>query len=165
MITQEELKEILEYNPDTGVLKWNKTLRNGVQKGREVSGLDKDGYLRVKYNGKTYMAHRLAWLYVYGEYPNIIDHIDRDVTNNRIENLRNVDNYTNRKNQKVFKNNTSKVTGVCYVKNENKWMARISENGKRILLGKFENKEDAIKARFEAEEKLGYTSEKLMEVA
>lgn len=89
----------------------------------------------------------MNWLIV-GKY---YDHINRNPLDNRKSNLRKVTVSQNNQNKKIARNNTSGIIGVHWNKNENKWIARIQDNGKRILIGKFELKNDAIKARLQAE--------------
>ena len=90
MITQEELKELLDYNPETGLFTWN--VYNNI-KNKTTAGTFNDGYIQIKIKQKIYQAHRLAWLYVYGEWPKgQIDHINGIRDDNRIENLRDVTN-------------------------------------------------------------------------
>lgn len=110
-------------------------------------------------DGKNYLAHRLAWFYVYGEWPkNQIDHINRIKTDNRIFNLRDVDNSTNQHNNALRKHNTSGTTGVMNCKSRNCWGAQIYVNNKRIYLGIYKTKEDAILARKKYEASIGLIS-------
>ena len=89
-LTAERLREVMSYDPETGVLTWRKkTGRKGrVVVGRAAGNYDPDGYICVRIDRKNYKAHRLAWLYVYGTWPdNRIDHIDGIKDNNAITNL------------------------------------------------------------------------------
>ena len=145
-LTQAELKEKLEYNPETGIFTW---LIN-----KKIGYLDKDGYLIITIKCKHYRAHRLAWLYMTGSWPvNQIDHIDRNRINNIFENLRDVTNTQNHWNEGYSKNNTSGYKGVYWYKPYKKWKAQISVNGKHIHLGYFDIPEEAAKAYREAKEK------------
>jgi len=146
LLTQERLKELLEYNPDTGIFIWRKT-RGGAHKGR-VTGRHKcNGYLEIKIDYRLYRAHRLAWLYIYGKFPNnLIDHINCVTDDNRIANLREATNSQNQMNRKGFKNNKSGYKGVSFHKKANKWKAQISINNVNTYLGSFDNKEDAAEA-------------------
>ncbi len=150
MLTQERLKELLSYDPETGVFIW---AGNQFPKlTAKVSGnLRKDGYRRIAIDGKDYYAHRLAWLYVYGEFPsNQIDHINRIKDDNRIENLRDVTqnlNQWNRKNPRA--DNQTGYLGVTFCKKSGKYAARIAANKSYIHLGTFLNAEDASNAYFE----------------
>lgn len=144
MITQQELKTLLNYDPNTGLFTWKIP-----KKGRKVNagGMRKDGYYRICINYKRYLSHRLAWLYVYGEFPDkCIDHINLNPSDNRICNLRLATIAENGINRKLQLNNTSKFKGVRFVENRNKWMARITVNNKMIYLGIFVNIKDAALA-------------------
>jgi hypothetical protein len=144
MITQSELKELLHYDPDTGIFTWinpSKGRKGNPQKIR------KDGYCYICIKYKKYLAHRLAWLYVYGKFPEVfIDHINMDKSNNRIENLRLVTYSGNSINKKLQKNNTSGYKGVTYNKKSKRYMAKIKIQQKEIYLGLFESIENAALA-------------------
>jgi len=118
--------------------------------------INDQGYRQISVSGKNYKAHRLIWLYVHGRWPNEVDHIDHDQLNNRIENLREVTHRDNMLNLSIPKNNSSGVVGVSWNKSHKKWRAQIRVNGKMVYLGGFTLKEDAIKARKEAERKYGF---------
>ncbi len=154
-MTQEYLKSLLDYNPETGKLTWRVSKSKRVKSGSEAGRLDSDGkYRRIGIDGKTYPAHRLAWLWYYGTLPeDQIDHINHNPDDNRIENLREVSNQENHKNLSRPRNNTSGHVGVHWCKKAKKWCASIQPNGKKIYLGYFKEKEDAVKAREEAEVK------------
>jgi hypothetical protein len=156
MITQKELKELLMYNPNTGIFTWKTITSNRVKAGEIAGTMHRDGYSQIKINGKFYRAPRLAWLYVYGEWPDKIDHINHIRNDNRINNLRSVSNLDNSRNQKMRKNNTSGITGVSRYKEKNKWEAYIWDSGKKIHLGHYTNKDEAIKIRKQAEILYGY---------
>jgi len=102
---------------------------------------------------RHYLAHRLAWFYVYGEFPTMIDHIDGNRTNNKISNLRQVSSKENQCNLTIAANNTSGITGVSFSKERSKWEAKIQIDGKTIHLGRYLDKEDAILARKQGEVK------------
>lgn len=158
MITQEQLKNELFYNQETGIFTWNKKSRKGgFAAGRECSSVDAHGYIQINILGKVHKAHRLAWLYMAGEHPaGQIDHINHDRKDNRFVNLRVVTNMDNNKNKPIQKNNTSGFVGVTLFKRINKWRAYIVVLDKQIHLGYFEKIEDAIKARIEANIKYGF---------
>jgi len=158
-MTQEKLKEFVEYNQNTGVFIWKKVNKyTKYNKGKELGGIDEStGYKVAFVDGKKYRQHRLAWLYVYGEMPKgEIDHINQDRADNRICNLREVTHKENMKNKKISKKNTSGVTGVYFLKTTKKWYSQIRIDGDLKHLGYFKIKEDAIKARKDAEEKYGF---------
>lgn len=159
-LTQERLRSLLGYNPETGEFTW--LVRRGNRQAGKIAGhpnRNADGkvYIRIRIDGKKYLAHRLVWLYTNGAWPkNQIDHIDHDSTNNRLINLREVTNAENHKNQKIPKNNRSGVMGVCFCNKSQKWRALIRANGKNIHLGYFELKDDAVMARRNADVKYDF---------
>ena len=109
-------------------------------------------YRRIQLDGRKYKAHRLAWLYLFGEWPKgQIDHINRNSLDNRIANLRDVSQSENQHNRPEQANNTSGVKGVHWHKQKMRWQAAIRINGKLIHLGLFGTKEEAAYARFHAE--------------
>lgn len=161
-ITQEILKQKLHYNPDTGYLYWNKTAgKNGGINAGDVAGYEHKGpkgkiYIKIRINRISYLAHRLAWLYMYGFFPEEIDHIDGNGTNNRLNNLRNVSRMDNCRNIRKAKNNTSGITGVGIDKRYNKWCAKIQIHGRNKSLGYFDNIFDAACARILAQQQYGF---------
>lgn len=152
MITQNYLKSILHYNPETGVFIWINSRRggwNGKTAGR------RDGrYFRIEILKKGYLIHRLAWLYMFGYIPECIDHINGDTSDNRIQNLRVATRSQNSMNQKLKSNSTSGIKGVHWHKVMNKWMAHITINQKLFRLGYFDDIDDAEKAVIEARNRL-----------
>ena len=152
LITQERLKSLLTYDPDTGEFRWRVNRTGGVKAGDQAKAKDCHGYGRIKLDGRVYKAHRVAWMYVYGEWPPAhIDHINRVRDDNRIANLRAVSHAENNQNRSADKRNTSGYTGVYFNKPSRKWQASISVNGKLRSLGYFDTKEDAAFARQRAE--------------
>lgn len=156
------LNSILYYEVETGVLRWKVRTDspdwwNIRYAGKIAGSADGKGYLKVRLSGKNHYAHRIIWKMVTGYDPSDqIDHIDGDGSNNRISNLRVVSALENSKNSKMRKHNTSGTSGVCWYKKARKWTASIKKNKKRIHLGLFADKEDAIKVRKAAEIALGY---------
>lgn len=150
MITQTELKELLHYDQDTGIFTWLKS--KGNIKANILAGYkDNKKYIHIKVNNKTYLAHRLAWLYMYGEIPNTyIDHIDGNPENNKISNLRLASKNENQWNRKVNKNSTSKVKNIWFDKKRNKFAVVIQANNKQKMIGRFNTLEEAIIASNEA---------------
>lgn len=165
MITQNQLKDVLHYSPDTGVFVWRKkadvsSLGGNTRVGNPAGYLCR-GYLRIKVNGKTYQANRLAWIYMFGVNPSgVVDHIDHDTTNNSISNLRDVSVAGNAQNQiKAHKaNKTSGLLGVSYCKVSRKYMATISVNGKNIHLGSHINPLKAHEIYLSAKRQLHLTN-------
>ena len=155
-MTQNELKELITYDKNTGIFKWNKT-RKGCKKGSICGSINGRGYHEIKINGKRFLSHRLAFLYEYGRFPkNEIDHIDHNILNNKFDNLREVSKLENARNQKIHKSNNSGVCGVRFRESRKRWIAEINVNGKTQHIGSFTSKEEAIKARKETEQKLNY---------
>lgn len=153
ILTQSRLKELLSYDPNTGVFIWKEKISNN-DKGKvgDIAGCMSRGYVRIKIENSKYMAHRLAWLYLYGKWPEkYIDHINKDKTDNRVVNLRDVSHRENMKNQKKRSDNTSGCVGVHLEQDGKKWQSRITHKGKRIVLGRYARLGDAIIARKEAE--------------
>ena len=152
----EELKEYLDYNPDTGVFTWKKS-GHGIKVGQEAGGytINPGGrvYKVIRINKIRYRANRLAYYMYHGIDPlqYLVDHKDNDSSNNKISNLRLATQSQNAFNSKIFKTNTSGITGVHWYKRGNKWAAQITAFGKLRHLGYFTDKEDAIKARREGE--------------
>ena len=152
-LTQARLKELLSYDPDTGVFVWIKKTNNRILIG-SVAGSPDEGYWYIRIDGKNHRAHRLAWLYVYGEFPDgFIDHMNRERADNRISNLRIATRSVNGQNRKIHNNNTSGIPGVCWHNRKQKWYAKVTNNRKHKHLGSFDTIEKAIAARKAAEKK------------
>ena len=140
-MNQETLKQLLTYNLETGSFTWN-LYKRCVKKG-SVAGSTAGSYLKIGINYKSYLAHRLAWLYVHGYIPDCIDHINGNKLDNRIKNLREATNEQNSKNSKKSSRNTSGVKGVSFDKQHNRWRAELFSNGKRVFFKYFKTLEDA----------------------
>lgn len=158
MITQNELKEYLDYNNITGIFKYKKNGNNQhVKKGKIAGHNRKQGYSVIRINGQHYMSHKLAWLYEYGLWPQMIDHKDRNKFNNAISNLRLTDQMLNARNRKISSLNTSGKMGVYKRKDNGYFEAKIGNGTSRsIFLGRFKTKKEAIAARLGAEAVLQY---------
>ena len=153
MITQEELKKLFNYNPETGLFTRLKSKHRPDRIGEIAGTTNSKGYIKLKINGNVYSAHRLAWLYMYGKLPeNEIDHTNRIKDDNRICNLRDVTSRGNNFNKGTERRNISGVTGVTYYKRDGTWLACIRYAGEYKHLGYFDDMEDAIKARKNAEQ-------------
>lgn len=148
-LTAERARELLTYDPDTGVLTWKPRSGQGARNdtaGKPAGSAHKDGYLAVEIGGQKYLAHRVIWLLVTGQWPaGEIDHRDRNRRNNVWSNLRDVTKTVNQQNR-------SDVTGVDLVKRTGKWRARITVNKRQIALGNFADKEMAVAAYKKAKE-------------
>ena len=156
ILSQAKLKELLKYYPETGELMWIKSRVRGkvITKAGCVSG---DGYRRIEILGKNYLAHRLAFLFMTGSFPdNDMDHIDGNKDNNIWSNLRAVSTLENCRNQKLLKNNTSGYPGIHWSKETNKWRVRIGNGIGRLNIGLFDNLLDAVAARKSAEIEYNY---------
>ena len=157
MITQEKAKALFNYDELTGELSFVESKGKGKRKDKRVGCISANGYLTVWAENKLHQAHRLIWMHFYGVEPiNGIDHINGDKLDNRIKNLRDVDQKENTKNRRKSKNNTSGFVGVFLDKDSGKWRARLSVDYKVIYLGSFTDKSDAITARKNANIKYGF---------
>jgi HNH endonuclease len=160
-MTQNELMKALSYDEETGAFHWKVSSNNRIKIGDIAGSVSKrTGYIQIKINLKLHQAHRLAWLYVYGELPkNEIDHIDHNRTNNSISNLREVTRQENSRNTKIRSNNSSGVTGVSWNKQTFRWHVRIHDlSGDDKHIGYFINFVDAREARKIAEQEYDYHS-------
>lgn len=151
----------LDYDPETGVFihkakphdsdcrakQWNARFSGSV-----AGSFNNKGYINIEIDSKSYKAHRLAWFYVNGQFPDgDIDHINHVKSDNRLSNLRVVTNQQNCMNRSMTDLNTSGAVGVHWCKTNSKWVASIGLNGKRLTLGKFKDKSKAISVRKKAE--------------
>lgn len=153
-ITQEELKRIVKYNDYDGLFVWASPRRH-ITVGDVCGSVGNEGYISITINKKTYRAHRLAWLYVYGYLPeNQIDHINGDKSDNRISNLREATNSENRQNTTAKTSSASGLRGVSFKKAVNKWRAYISIDKKQFHLGYFDDKNKAHEAYLLAKAKI-----------
>jgi hypothetical protein len=138
ILTQDRLRSLLDYDPETGVF----TRPNGKAAGT----VRPDGYKKITLGGVQYYAHRLAWLYVHGVSPDVIDHIDRNPSNNAIHNLRSVTHAENMQNASPRCDNTSGHRGVIYFKRTRRWRANICLAGKNHSLGYYATAGEAREA-------------------
>jgi len=153
-ITQERLKELLHYDPDTGFFRWIAKSSTSTLIGSIAGCSDSKGYWKININQKRYRAHRLVWLYVFGAFPNsLIDHMNRNKSDNSLNNLRLVTYSENNQNHKINNRNTSGVTEVYFHKKSQMWHAMININKKPRYVGSFSTIEEAIAARKAAEKK------------
>ena len=144
MLSQDRLKELLEYDANTGDFVWLKSTSRRVKVGEKACKSNIRGYFYISIDKKRYGAHRLAWLYEYGSFPkHNIDHIDGNPSNNKISNLREATQEQNLFNTKRFKTNTSGYKGVHFHKGTGKWRAVASVNNYPKHIGLFQTAEDA----------------------
>lgn len=148
MLTQDRLKEILRYDPETGLWEWL-IWKTGVRKGRPAGYVSKPGYLVLRIDGIAYLGHRLAWFYMMGEWPDEIDHINLLKGDDRWVNLRAADHSKNMGNLALRRDNTTGFKGVSRIKN-GKFVASIHEDGVSKHLGCFLLPEEAHAAYVEA---------------
>lgn len=157
LITQKEVKELFNYDPNTGEIKWKVNRGHKIKAGDIAGSISKNGYRNIMIDGINFKAHRLAWLYVYGKLPEeSLDHINRDKLDNRITNLRVAGKIINSRNTDLRSDNSSGITGVTFDKSRDKWIAQIIIRGKNIHLGRFSNIKQAAQARLIAENHYGW---------
>jgi hypothetical protein len=158
-LTAETLRELLNYDLETGVFTW-RVARSGTRGKGAIAGsiqAGRRGYrsVRIKLCGGKHLAHRLAWLYVTGEWPSEqIDHINGDSLDNRFANLRTATNAENTRNRKVHATNKLGIAGVAWRESHQRYVARICKDGVPIHLGYFNTIEDAVNARLAAAARL-----------
>lgn len=152
-LTCERLREILSYDPDTGIFTW-KVAVSKVKAGAVAGCNDGQGYLRIKIDGRNYKSHRLAWLYMTGEWPKEqVDHVNGSRGDNRFENLREAAHAENLWNSGKRVDNTSGFKGVFFDTQARKWRALIGIKGKQKSLGRFTSPEAAHAAYVAAAKK------------
>lgn len=144
-LTISRLKELLSYDPLTGHFTRLETISGGKANAGDIAGHSAyQGYIGIGIDGRYYKAHRVAWFYMHGVWPTVIDHKNRIKSDNRLCNLREVTVSQNRENMIGYKNNKSGHKGVYHF--QDAWVAQINSGGKRHYLGRFKEKEDAIHA-------------------
>lgn len=154
-ITQNQLKSVLHYEPTTGIFTWlvSKSGNKGI--GSVAGYTSKRGYMTTTIDRIPYRLHRLAWLYMYGKFPEYdIDHINHTKNDNRLSNLREVTHHVNSKNRPGDKRNKSGHCGVRF--KDNRYEATIAVNKEFIYLGTYKTLEEATDARKAAEEEYGF---------
>ena len=154
LLSYEDAHELFYQDKETGTLHWKVSPAIRVKPGDVAGHVDSVGYRIVEVNNRAYACHRVVWLMHYGSWPKqFVDHINRDKADNRIENLRDVSNTINCRNHALRKVNKSGHTGVHWHKALSKWTAQINVGKTKKHLGVYEDLEDAVKARKDAEEK------------
>lgn len=157
--SQQYLRDILDYDPETGLLTWkfrpeHPTNWNNRYAGKTAfSYRSTRGYYIGAINGTTFRAHRVIWKWVHGTDPVEVDHINGDHGDNRQINLRSVNHAENMKNQKMRNTNTSGITGVRREKGSSKWRATIG----KAHIGYFDKLADAVRARQERARAMGFS--------
>lgn len=150
MLSQTRLKELLIYDKDTGVFTWRRRRGGKAAVGRSAGARDSYGYVVIRLDGVLYKAHRLAWFYSHGAWPEEnIDHINRNKSDNRLKNLRLAGQSLNMHNANRIAGQSG-VVGVTWDSRRRKWCARIKIAYVSKFLGRFDTKNAAIKAREDA---------------
>lgn len=156
-LTQARLKELLHYDPETGVFTWRVDKGNKIKKGGKAGCIEGNGYRIIGIDGKVYKASRLAFLYMEGYFPeNDVDHKNQIRNDDRWKNLRHVSRQCNIRNSKLRKDSFNKVTGVGFHIYSGKFQAYIKVNKKQIYLGTYDWLEEAVFARWKAEVKYNF---------
>lgn len=147
-LTHAQLIRLVSYDPETGIF----TRRVGKRANKQTGSRTQDGYVHIYLAGKTYKAHRLAWLYVYKSWPaDVIDHINHNRFDNRICNLRSVTAAENHHNRRRITRSTTGFLGIAWHKRDKRWQATIETQGNAKHLGYFKCLGQAIKTRLAAE--------------
>jgi hypothetical protein len=155
MLTQEYLQSVFRY--ENGNLYWIGN-RHGAKKTKPVGYKSSTGYVQCMLDGKHHLVHRLIYLYATGLFPTVVDHINGDPSDNRIENLRDTTPSGNQQNiRKAYSTNKSGLIGAFYSKKLGTWFSRICVNNRRIWLGTFATPELAHGAYLQAKRKLHST--------
>lgn len=168
-LTASFARECFSYDPELGILTWlhrpiehfNNESRHKVFikrfAGKLAGWVSSDGYSNVRINGKAYRYHRIVWLVHFGKWPdNYIDHINGDISDNRISNLRDVDKYENAHNMRRPSNNSTGMIGVSLAQKGGGYRAQIMAKGQRIYLGRHASLEEAAEARKAAESRYDF---------
>lgn len=138
-LTQERLKEVLHYDPETGDWTWLVRKANRIYAGSKAGGVDtSEGYYKIGVDGRVHKAHRLAFLYMTGEYPKSqVDHINGEKSDNRWGNLREASPSENLRNVGAYSSNVSGLKGVSYRPKADMYLSRITVDGVTHYLGWF----------------------------
>jgi hypothetical protein len=156
MLTAERLRELVNYDPVKGVITWRVDIKGGTwpKAGQVAGSVMWNGYVRVRIDGRSYAAHRLAWLFMTGAWPAAdIDHISGDKSCNKFANLREATKVQNSANVGPKRRNTSGFKGVSRATGStSRWCARIRKNGRCAHLGTFGTPEEAHAAYCKAAE-------------
>jgi len=153
-ITQRRLKDVMSYDPNTGIFIWIKRTGPRSKLGGQAGRPDTHGHIQIMINKQYYFAHRLAFLYMLGELPpddKVVDHINGIRGDNRWVNLRVVTQSVNQQNRhRANKNSTSGLLGAFWCNTRKLWRSDISIDGKRVNLGMFSTPEKANAAYLKA---------------
>ena len=151
-LTQERLKELLYYEPETGVFTWRVSF-NSITAGQEAGTIKQEGYIRIVVDRHSYYAHRLAFLYMEGVFPSKgVDHKYGRKTDNRWDKSRKASQTINSHNQKILITNSSGFPGVTWDNVNKKWRSQIWVKGKHVCLGRYNSILNAALARLTLEQ-------------
>lgn len=178
LVSPQQVRQWISYDPESGLLYWRerspdsfphsetKTKEsrakrwNTMYAGRlALNADDGQGYRVGKISGRCVTAHRVAWAIYYGKWPTIIDHINRNRSDNRISNLREVTAVENARNTKVYETNKTGFAGTSYCTTRGKYNASIKVHGVHKNLGQYETLQEAVAVRRAAEMKYGFNVE------
>lgn len=144
MLTRDRLREVLDYQPDTGIFTWKISTARCVKVGEVAGVMNGSSYRLIRIDRHLYRAHRLAWLYVTGDWPSAeVDHINGMKGDNRFVNLREATSSQNKRNVRKRSDNVSGFKGVTWVSQGNRWRAQIRVNGILKHIGYFGTPSDA----------------------
>lgn len=169
-LTQEIVRELLDYDPETGILTWkerdvkwfksehaSKVWNTRYANKEAFTYINKSGHKQGAIFYVNYFSHQIIWLWMTGEWSSEdIDHINGLPFDNRFSNLRHVSHEDNCRNQKLRNTNKSGINGVCWCKNRKRWLASVTINGKTRIIKRCHTKEEATELANEAREKLNY---------
>lgn len=155
IISQELVKALFEYDCTSGIFIRKLTTGTKAKIGSVAGVVNESGYIEIAVNGHKYRAHRLAWLYCFGEFPEQqLDHIDNNRSNNSLDNLREASNLENSYNKGISSLNTTGYKGVSIDKRSNRYRAYITVDGKQKSLGYYATAPEAAAAYIEAAQTL-----------
>lgn len=140
VLSLERLREVLEYDPKTGLFRWKITLSSRAPAGRPAGFHMKNGYIGIAIDNVDYYAHRLAWFTTYERWPFQVDHINCQKSDNRISNLRETNFVGSSVNRPRRKDNTSGATGIHFDKSRQKWLVNVGHK----FHGRFDSKDEAV---------------------
>jgi hypothetical protein len=152
-----DINGVMSYNKNTGEFLWKKNAGGRAYAGRPAGYKNLKGYVQLRLENRTWLAHRLAWVAVHGSIDpaSQIDHINGDRADNRIENLRCVSGFVNQQNRHAAaKHNKTAMLGVGITPNGKKYTARITAFGKRYYIGSYATAEGASQAYAQKKDKL-----------
>jgi hypothetical protein len=142
-LTHERLLQVIHYSPETGVFTWKIKPRAKAIEGNIAGSSGREGRVHIAVDTKRYKAHRLAWFYMTGEWPNVIDHVNGDPSDNRWGNLRDATTSLNLANSRRRTDNTSGYKGVSLEPRTGRWVAYLTKDQRRKYIGSFKTPKEA----------------------